>query len=516
MKRIITFFLASFLVLQLFSCENSDKKHKGEPLPVAEYLNTFTYKNTKGEGGISGIGDPYVFWDDETSKWYMTGTSGKRDASGKGEVTLWSSADLISWDTGTTIFPIDNIPWRDKSQNAGLWGAEIHKKGDTYYLYYSIWCDTSKVSGTHTPRIGVATCNSVNGTYIDKGEPLFNYGYSVIDNHLFHDDNKTYFCYVRDALDNIVNGQNESHIYIVEMNDDWMSLKDESEAVSLIKPEEQWERQTNAPGWYWAEACWMQKMPNGMYYLFYSCNKFSSHEYAIGYAISDSPKGPFVKNKNNPWLMTYSENLAGPGNNSFFYSKDGKEMFTAYHLLTTPERPSGNRYLNIDRVGLRDDGSFYICGPTNTAQPLPSGEKPGHTLISRDATIKVNSTRSGSSSMLNDGEIVVMNKYADYQWLSSSTDQNEFVKLEWTSEQKINGIYIYNSTFEEYKTSKINIEFADGQRITDIPMTTTNGEATILNFNELKTKSIKITIAEKGLNQLGMGFSEIMVFGCND
>jgi GH43 family beta-xylosidase len=420
--KVILVLIVFFTIQPL--CSYIDKPDE-KPFSTADYLMTYTYKNTKGPGGVSNMGDPYVFWDEATSKWYMTGTSNKHDASGKGEITLWSSQDLTSWDTGTTILPIDNIPWRDQSQNAGLWGGEIHKKGDTYYLYYSIWCDTSKVSGTHTPRIGVATCNSVNGTYIDKGEPLFNYGYSAIDNHLFREGDKAYFCFVKDAIDNIVNSQHESHIYIVEMNDDWLSVKDESEAIPLIKPEKTWERQTNTEGWYWAEACWMQKMPNGKYYLFYSCNKFSSHEYAIGYAVSDSPKGPFIKYEKNPWLMTVNEEIAGPGNNSFFYSKDGKEMFTAYHLLATPARPSGNRYLNID------------------------------------------------------------------------TD----------------GIYIYNSNLENYKTSKINIEFSDGRRITEIPMAVGNGEATIINCNEIITNSIKITIAQKGINQLGMGFSEIMVFG---
>ncbi|MGV8090265.1 MAG: family 43 glycosylhydrolase [Mangrovibacterium sp.] len=505
--------LSALIIFTTILSSSAGSEPEEKLLSTADYLSAYTYKNTRGVGGVSKMGDPYVFWDDATSKWYMTGTSNKRDASGKGEITLWSSLDLISWDSGTAILPIDNISWRDQNRNAGLWGGEIHKKGDTYYLYYSVWCDTSKVSGTHTPRIGVATCSSVNGTYKDKGEPLFNYGYSVIDNHLFRDGDKTYFCYVRDATDNIVNGQYESHIYIVEMNNDWMSVKDESESVLLIKPEKTWERQTNTDNWYWAEACWMQKMPNDKYYLFYSCNKFSSHDYAIGYAVNDSPQGPFVKNENNPWLMTCSEKIAGPGNNSFFRSRDGKEMFTAYHLLSNPEKPSGDRYLNIDRVGLREDGSVYISGPTTTAQPLPSGEKPGHTLISGEATVTVNSTKSGSPSMLNDGEIVVINKYTDYQWLSSSTDKNEFVKMEWISEQKINGIYIYNSIFTNYKSSKINIEFSDGRKITDIPMATANGEATIINLNKLKTKSIKITIAQKGFNQLGMGFSEIMVFG---
>lgn len=473
----------------------------------------YTYKNTKGTGGISGIGDPYVFWDDITAKWYMTGTSNRTDASGKGEVTIWSSADLTSWDNGKTILSIDSISWRERKMNTGLWGAEIHKKGDTYYLFYSIWCDTSIVSGTSTPRIGVATSNTVDGIYIDKGAPLFNYGYSVIDNHLFQDGDKTYFCYVRDALDNIVDGLHESHIYIVEMNKDWMSLKDESEAVRLLKPEDPWERETNTNGWFWAEACWMQKMSNGKYYLFYSCNKFSSHEYAIGYAVSNSPKGPFIKNEDNPWLMTYSEELAGPGNNSFFWSKDGKELFTAYHLLSTPERPSGNRYLNIDRVGLRKDGSVYISGPTTTPQPLPSNEKHRHTLLSDKATVTVNSTKSGLPFMLNDGEFVVIDKYADNQWISSSVDKNEFVKLEWASNHEINEIYIYNSTFADYQSSKINIEFSNGHKISNIPMALANGEATIIHLNDLKTKWIKITIAEKGLSQQGMGFSEIMVFG---
>lgn len=509
---------ANIILLMIISIACGKKSEQADfPLHSEDYFAAYTYKNinpgVNGRPGvIPGLPDPHVFYDDTAEKWFATGTTGKNS------VMLYSSHDLITWGNPKVLLTINDISWADVSIG-GLWGAELYRKGDTYYLFYSIWCDTSKVSGSNSPRTGVATCPTVDGKYTDKGEPLFNYGYSVIENNLFRDGDNAYLIYARDALDNVVNGRHESHIYIVAFNDDWMSVKDERQAVELLRPDREWEMldediEKDGNKWAWVEGCYMQKFEeNGKYYLFYSANKFYSHNYSIGYAVSDSPTGPFVKNETNPWLMTCSDDWSGPGNNSFFRSRDGKEWFTAYHMHITPAAPSGRRYLNIDRVGLRPDGSVFISGPTETGQPLPSGEKPGHTLISKEATVSVNSTGQGNPSMLNDGEFVVLDKYEDHQWTSQGVGSDEFVKLDWGKETRINSIYIYNSTFARYQTAKINVEFDDGKMIRDISLPVMNGKAEALHFDSHKTSWIKITIAEKGFGQLGMGFSEIMVFG---
>ena len=59
----------------------------------------------------------------------------------------------------------------------------------------------------------------------------------------------------------------------------------------------------------------IRKMQKGKYYLFYSANHFMSRDYAVGYAVADSPLGPWHKPANNPIIhrSTVGENGSGHG-----------------------------------------------------------------------------------------------------------------------------------------------------------------------------------------------------------
>ncbi|MDD4077726.1 MAG: glycoside hydrolase family 43 protein [Bacilli bacterium] len=507
MRRAIMSFFIILLAALAVGCK---KVEDGDALNISmeDYLSQYTYQNTKnilptqGRVGITGIGDPHVFWDEATDKYYMTGTYNGSS------LYIWSSDDLTTWDSGNEIINYTQVQWAAKT-NPGMWGAEIHKKGDTYYLYYSAW-----KNDVDSPRIGVATANTVTGPYTDKGEPLFDFGFSTIDNHLFVDsDNTPYFVFVRDALDNVVNGVHESHIYIVKVNDDWMSTEEFDNAVLLLKPDQSWEMVSGGNDWKWVEGPWIHKHED-KYYLFYSANKFSEVAYAIGYAVSASPMGPYVKNNDNPLIYSMAEELTGPGNNSFFYSKDHKELFTAYHMHTNYNNPSGNRFLNIDRIGFRDDGSVYFNGPSISNQPLPSGANQYHNLISKDANIEISSTLEGfNKNGINDGEVVYSAKNERYQWVANDSIEKSYVKISWDKEQTIYSIYIYQPLTVKYRSSKINIEFSNDYKVNDVTLSQFIGEPSIIIFNEVKAGWVKVTVAESGFGQQNFGLNEIMIFG---
>lgn len=500
------------IIVTVFSVINVQKNNStGEALSYQQFSDKYTYKNTKktSEGGIANIGDPHVFWDEASGKWYMTGTSGGT------HVKIWSSEDLTTWDEGKIIIENKDISWAfyDPASGAyGLWGAEIHKVGDQYQLYFSTWGKDESGNASTSPRIGVAVCDTVDGIYQATDKPLFDFGYSAIDNHLFTDeDGKRYMVYCRDATDNVVNNRRESHIYIVELNADGLSVKEGSEPTCLITPEYSWETATPDPKWVWTEGCWMQKM-NGKYYLFYSASKFSTWDYCIGYAVSDSPMGPFVKNP-EPLMQTFANELSGPGNNSFFTSKDGKELFTAYHMHTTPANPSGNRYLNIDRIGLREDGTVYVNAPTFTDQPLPSGEKDGHTLLSDEAKIVADTAEGYKASAINDGEVAVVDKYKDNEWCAAKPVDEAVLRLEWDKAVEINSIFIYNSIIAEHATVTVDIKLSNGVVLESIKLGEFGGEAGIVNLNGVKSSWIEISVADKSAEQTAFALSEVMVFG---
>jgi hypothetical protein len=97
-------------------------------------------------------------------------------------------------------------------------------------------------------------------------------------------------------------------------------------------------------------------------------------QYGIGYATADKPLGPWVKAGENPIAATNLDiGVSGPGHNSITRSPDGKEIFIIYHTHADPQKPSGNRVMNIDRLHFTESGQLRIKGPTRSPQPMPSG-----------------------------------------------------------------------------------------------------------------------------------------------
>ena len=122
----------------------------------------------------------------------------------------------------------------------------------------------------------------------------------------------------------------------------------------------------------WTEGSVTFKKDN-LYYMMYSANHFAGQNYAVGYATSTSPLGPFKKAANNPVLQKNKAKggaVTGTGHNSITYSPDKKEMFCVYHGRTTA---TGNeRVVFIDRMKV-DQGKIIVYGPTTSPQQLPSG-----------------------------------------------------------------------------------------------------------------------------------------------
>ena len=96
----------------------------------------------------------------------------------------------------------------------------------------------------------------------------------------------------------------------------------------------------------------------------YSANFFGGQNYAVGYATSKSPLGPFVKADNNPVLQKNIEQggvVTGTGHNSVAVAPDGT-MLCVYHGRTT--KTGENRVLFIDPMEVQADGTLVVHGPT--------------------------------------------------------------------------------------------------------------------------------------------------------
>ena len=316
-----------------------------------------TYQNPMP---IKNIGDPFVLRAlDGTYYCYAT--------SAPDGFKAWSSDDLVHWMDIGYVYKRDEDSWGASD----FWAPEVVLYYGKYFMHYS-----ARWGKNQSLRIGVAVADSPSGPFSDVfNHPMFDFGYAAIDGHvLIDDDGHKYFYYSRDCSENIVDGRHESHLYVAELNVDLVSLT--GEPLLITKPEQEWELRSG-PEWLWNEGPFVLKH-KGKYYLMYSANFYASRDYSVGYAVAESPVGPFIKATHNPVLFSTDSEISGPGHNSVATSPDGSELFIIYHVHTDPQKPSADRQVCIDRMGFREDGSLYVNGPTHTPQDIPSAQEDEH------------------------------------------------------------------------------------------------------------------------------------------
>jgi beta-xylosidase len=298
---------------------------------------------------IQHIGDPFVLrCPDGQYVCYAT--------SAPDGFKAWTSPDLAHWSPAGYVYTRQPDAWGA----ADFWAPEvIHYRGQFVMHYSARWGKNRSL------RIGVALADSPLGPFVDvANRPMFDAGYAAIDGHAFVDeDGRAYLYYSRDCSENILDGCHESHLYAAELADDLLSLRGEPRLIT--RPEQAWELNSGNE-WRWNEGPFLLKHDH-QYYLMYSANCYSSRAYAVGYAVSENPLGPFTKAGHNPILASPSPEISGPGHNSVTIAPDGETLLVVYHTHTDPLHPSGDRQVCIDRMGFRADGSLFVDGPTLAA-----------------------------------------------------------------------------------------------------------------------------------------------------
>jgi hypothetical protein len=80
----------------------------------------------------------------------------------------------------------------------------------------------------------------------------------------------------------------------------------------------------------------------GKYYLFYSANHFESPDYAVGFAVADTPYGPWRKSEKNPIIHRSNIQEPGSGHGDIFISNDGL-LHYVYHIHYSTEQATPRR-----------------------------------------------------------------------------------------------------------------------------------------------------------------------------
>ena len=311
---------------------------------------TLTFQNPLP---IKNIGDPFVLrTSDGTYYCYAT--------SAPDGFKAWTSSDLVHWVEIGYVYKSTEDAWGESD----FWAPEVVLYKGKYYMHYS-----ARWKKNQSLRIGVAVADQPTGPFVDVfNRPMFDFGYAAIDGHvLLDDDDHIYFYYSRDCSENIIDGRHESHLYVIELNQDLTTCK--GEPILIARPEQEWELRSG-PEWFWNEGPFVLKHDR-QYYLMYSANFYAGRDYSVGYAVAEHATGPFIKASNNPVLFSSIPEISGPGHNSVTTSPNGQELIIVYHIHTDPQKPSGDRQVCIDRMGFHDDGTLYVSGPTFTPQDMP-------------------------------------------------------------------------------------------------------------------------------------------------
>lgn len=420
---------------------------------------------------LSEIGDPFILPADGNYYAFATG--------GTVGFFVWESRDLISFGNRQKAFR--RADWA----SGDYWAPEVFKHEGQYVMFFSA---RRKADGSL--RVGVAVSDWPEGPYEDPlGEPLFDYGYAAIDASLYIDaDGTPYLYYSRDCSENAVNGRHESHLYVVELDKSLLETK--GDPVLLTVPDQLWEKHSG--DWRWNEGPSVIKQ-DGLYYLYYSANYFASKEYGVGYAVAESPLGPFRKPVKNQ-LLHFLENekgvlISGPGHNSFF--RAGRELFTAYHTHRYPLAPSGNRQLNLDRAGFHQDGTAYINGPSLGKRLRPL-EDIG--LVNATSTA-VLTAGSGDPELLRDGdECIASMAYAWQPDVGSA-----WVELSWAIPVSSDCVLLY---FSDRQTGKGSV-FINGSDGIQFEASTKRlpGEPVVLHFALMEVNSLRLEL--EGMPAIG-------------
>lgn len=331
------------------------------------------------------FGDPFIL-NDGGGNYFMYGTGG----GAKEGFAAYSSNNLVDWRFEGQVYKGNTEEsWASKF----FWAPEVYKIEDNYYMFFSAQWKVNPTNEDENFMIGVAKSASPTGPFIEMyDKPVFDPGYPIIDANVYQEDGKYYLYYSRACYKHPVESEvadwakekgwydqiEESWVYGVELKRDFSGVV--GEPVLCLRPpvkmddaQAEWESRSVTKkeiNRRWTEGSVIFKHED-IYYMMYSSNYYAGENYAVGYATSKSPLGPFTKAANNPVLELNTHKggeVTGTGHNNVLFMENG-DMYCVYHGRT---KESGQeRVVFLDKMEIRPDGSLVVHGPTTTPQAMP-------------------------------------------------------------------------------------------------------------------------------------------------
>ncbi|MBN7814534.1 glycoside hydrolase family 43 protein [Algoriphagus pacificus] len=268
------------------------------------------------------LADPSIFYYDGT--YYLYGTSGKDSNQG---FEVYISNDLESWKR-SQINDGFALKKGESFGDKGFWAPQVFEYKGEFFMAY-----------TANEQIAIAKSRSPLGPFKQEVLKSIEAPVKQIDPYVFIDeDGKKYLYHVRLSEGN--------RLFVAELNDDFSGIKEET-LKYCFHAEEPWENTQNVE-WTVSEGPAILKH-EGLYYFIYSANDFRNPDYALGYAVSSSPLGPWQKSPDNPIFNKADAGLNGPGHGDYFTDSNGKLHYVLHtHFSDSKVSPRRTALISLE------------------------------------------------------------------------------------------------------------------------------------------------------------------------
>jgi beta-xylosidase len=290
-----------FVIILIISvnAQTSVNKNNSQLIPAAGTNSTVQQVNDR----TIHLADPTIFFNKGT--YYLNGTVEGNASQG---FLVYTSNDMKTWKIPAEVKDGYALKKGDAFGDKQFWAPQVFAFNNKFYMAY-----------VANENIAVAESNSPLGPFKQTKKVALAAPVKQIDPFIFiDDDGKKYLYHVR-----LING---NKLFVAEITDDFSAIKPET-LQECINATDDWENTTHA--YPVAEGPSILKHKN-LYYFVYTANDFRNPDYAVGYAVSSSPYGPWKKYTGNPILSRKNIGRNGTGHGDFIKGDKGN-LFYVFH-----------------------------------------------------------------------------------------------------------------------------------------------------------------------------------------
>lgn len=309
------YFVVIAACLVLFSCGQKSVKEVDDRVAATPVL----------------AADPTIYLYQD--KYYLYGTGASSDFG----FPVYVSDDLKSWAPPASSQNGYALKKGDAFGTKGFWALQVFEHNGRFYMAY-----------TADEQIAIASADHPAGPFKQDVLAPLKSELRQIDPYVFFDDDGCIYLYH-------VRLNDGNRIYVAEMRDDLSGIKEET-LKECVSAENGWE-DTQKVDWRVAEGPTVIKQDQ-QYFLFYSANDFRNPDYAVGYAVSDSPYGPWRKVTDKPLIDRNLVGENGTGHGDLFKDKndDWKYVLHAHYSDSTV----GPRRTTMISIDIADGGEVRV------------------------------------------------------------------------------------------------------------------------------------------------------------